>query len=45
MPQMNKGGKFISGESEIRPDGWMQLQELHPYIQQHQPNICQISVL
>ena len=25
MPQMNKGGKFIFGESMIRPDGWVQL--------------------
>ncbi len=25
MPQMNKGGKFIFGESEIRPDGRVQL--------------------
>lgn len=25
MPQMNKGGKFIFGESVIRPDGLMQL--------------------
>ena len=23
----------------------MELQELHSYIQEHQPNICQISVL
>ena len=45
MPQMNKGGKFIFGESEIQSDGRVQLQELHPYIQQHQPNICQINVL
>lgn len=25
MPQMNKGGKFIFGASEIRPDGRVQL--------------------
>lgn len=25
MPQMNKGGKFIFGESKIRPDGRVQL--------------------
>ena len=25
MPQMNKGGKFIFGESVIRPDGRVQL--------------------
>lgn len=25
MPQMNKGGKFIFGESMIRPDGRVQL--------------------
>ena len=25
MPQMNKGGKFIFGESVIRPDGLVQL--------------------
>ena len=25
MPQMNKGGKFVFGESVIRPDGWVQL--------------------
>ena len=25
MAQMNKGGKFIFGESIIRPDGWVQL--------------------
>ena len=24
MPQMNKGGKFIFGESVIRPDGRVQ---------------------
>ena len=23
----------------------MELQELHPYMQKHQPNICQISVI
>ena len=25
MPQMNKGGKFVFGESVIRPDGWVRL--------------------
>ena len=25
MPQMNKGGKFIFGESVIRPDGRVRL--------------------
>ena len=25
MPQMNKGGKFVFGESVIRPDGWARL--------------------
>lgn len=25
MPQMNKGGKFIFGESMIRPDGLVHL--------------------
>ena len=45
MPQMNKGEKFIFGGAEIHSDGRVRLQELHPYIQRHQPNICQISVL
>lgn len=25
MPQMNKGGKFVFGESEVHFDGWVQL--------------------
>ena len=25
MPQMNKDGKFVFGESVIRPDGWVRL--------------------
>ena len=25
MPQMNKSGKFVFGESVIRPDGWVRL--------------------